>query len=126
LVVAAFQLLGDKAFKQDDVLNKYAVVILAEQVTPHSASGLLIGLDRHEFHAAVGGGDFLLGQHGADIVRIGIVIREFVPDAFLRFVVVGDGERYNVLQGHLALAVGCDQFRADLGQLEPLLHPRFR
>ena len=86
LVRGLLQLLRHEAFEQDDVLNEHAVLAFAEQVAPDSASGFFVGLERHEFHAPVVGGDFVARSacRGCCSGSLPLPVREFVPDAFLR------------------------------------------
>ena len=69
------------------------------------------------------GGDVLLGQHRPDLAgALPRIVGQRLPHLFLLLRIVGDGEGHQAIEGHLALAVGRDQFRADHGELEPLAH----
>lgn len=93
------EFLRDKAFEHRLVKDEHAVFAVAEQITPDCAAGLLVGLERHEADAAVGGRDFMLGEAVTDERRVVFLpVGEAGPDALLRRMVVGDREGHDMLE----------------------------
>ena len=116
------ELLDDQPIEQRRILQPAAIVMLEEVAHDHAAGGF-VDVHADEPRAAVGGPDRALGELAADQIRLLVVgARYGVPDLFLASVVVGDGERHQLLQRHAVLGIDVEELVGDGGQAQALLH----
>ena len=88
------QLFIHQAGEQFWIGNGGAVFAFGEEIAGDEASGCFIGVEADEADAFIGGGDFFFEKDVADGAGfIAIPRRQLAPDAFLRGVVGGEGER---------------------------------
>ena len=116
------ELLDHQPIEQRRILQPAAIVMLEEVAHDHAAGGL-VDVDADEPRAPVGGADRALGELAAD--QIGLLVvgaRYGVPDLFLASVVVGDGERHQLLQRHAVLGIDVEELVGDGGEAQALLH----
>ena len=64
-----FQLLGDQAVEQADILQPAAIILL-EEIAHDDAASRLIRFEADEHRALVGRADRALRQHAADLIRL--------------------------------------------------------
>ena len=96
---------------------------MLEQVAHDDAAGRLIGVDADELRPLVGGTHGAFGELAADVVGLLVVgARERLPDLLLTRMVVGDGERHELLQRHAVLGIDVEELFGDGGKPQPLLH----
>ena len=96
---------------------------MLEEVAQDRAAGGLIGVEPDELGAAVGGADRALGELAPDLVGLLVVgMADALPNLFLTGMVVGDGERHELLQRHAVLGIDVEELRRDGGEAQPLLH----
>ncbi len=103
------ELLGHQPIEQRRILQPAAIVMLEEVAHDHAAGGF-VDVHADELRAAVGGPDCALGELATD--QIGLLVvgaRDGVPDLLLTSVVVGDGERHQLLQRHAVLGIDVEE-----------------
>jgi hypothetical protein len=89
---------------------------MLEEVAHDRAAGGFIDVHADEPRAAVGGPDCALGELAAD--QIGLLVvgaRDGVPDLLLTGMVIGDGERHQLLQRHAVLGIDVEELVGDGG-----------
>ena len=80
--------------------NENAVLVVpAEKIAADGAASLFVSLERDEFHALVGGGDFIRRSGRARMSEgIVVVFRQVFEDVLLRGMVVADGEGHDLFK----------------------------
>lgn len=99
-----------------------ALQLLLSQKRVHSdyivpflmTTGLLVGLERHEFHARIFGGDLAFRQRLAEGISGSAVLRQALPHRALPLVFVGHSECMQMFQIELAVPVRLNEFRRDV------------
>ena len=109
------ELLDDQPIEQRRILQPAAIVMLEEVAQDHAAGGF-VDIHPDELRAPVRRPDRALGELAADQIRLLVVgARYGVPDLFLASVVVGDGERHQLLQRHAVLGIDVEELVGDGG-----------
>ena len=123
----ARQLVLRQSFQQRGVGQVHACIALREQVAADAAARLLVGVQPDEAHQRMPVGvNLALRQTFAQVRGLALPLRRIVERAFLRGVVVGDGERHQLIEAHGIGPVVLHQTRRDIGELQAALHHQRR
>ena len=117
-----FQLLGDQAVEQANILQPAAIILL-EEIAHDDAASRFIRFEADEHRALVGRPDRALRQHAADLVRlpaVGPLGR--LPDLLLTRMVNRHGEGHELVQRHAILGIDVEKLFRDGGKAQSLLH----
>jgi hypothetical protein len=99
------------------------VFVVAEEVTPHVTPRCLIGVEAHEAHqTAAARVDLGARDRLPQIVGLALPLIRVEPDAFLRFVIICEGERGKLVKRDRVLAQQGEQFRGGAGELHATFH----
>ena len=112
------------AVEQGGIGDEDSAVFVVEEVAAYRSTGFLVGFERDEFHAPVAGRNLIGGQGFADGLR-GIPWAEVGKNAFLRRVVIVDGEGHDVFKGDVLGAIGGEDGGADTAKFQPLADDGF-
>jgi len=117
-----FELVGDEAIDERDILEPAAVIAL-EQVVQKGATRLFVPVEADELGPLVGRPHRAFGQHAADhIGLLGVGLREPLEHLLLARMVAIDGERHELVEGKPVFRVDVEQPRRHGREPQALAH----
>ena len=105
-------------------IGEIAAPVLFEEIAHDKAARRFIGLDADETHARITGGDGVLGEKPADVMR-GLKpasLLDGVPDLLLPLMIGVQGERHEKIERQGILFIAGEEFRAHACKLQALPH----
>ncbi|MNV19888.1 hypothetical protein D3C71_1107690 [compost metagenome] len=112
------QRLQQRCIRKED-----AVLLVREQVAPHSAASLLVDLNAYELRQRIPTDiNLFMREVIAQRLRAALPLRRLVEGGFLRRMVVGDGKGHQLFQRHGVSPVVGQQARRNVGELQAPLH----